>query len=318
MKKLLTWSLPLLVLILVLAGCNTTKVTPTSNNKQQEQSENTQQYPMKMKDARGEVIEFKEQPKRIVSLIPSNTEIVYALGEGKALVGVSDVDNYPKDVSRIEKIGGMEFNLEKIISLKPDLVLAHETIGESADVAMEQLKDLGIDVFYIPEAKNFNETYDTITQIGIMLNKADEAGKIVKSMQEKVKAVQAKVEGVKNKRSAFVETSDEPEIYTAGNETFIQEMFDMLHITNVSTKAGWYQMSSEAIIKENPDVILVMYDYVPDIVSKVKKRSGFDHVDAVINDRVIQIEADPISRTGPRLADGLEEIAEAVYPEAFK
>lgn len=319
MKKLLTWSMPLLILIFVLAGCNTMKETPKTNNEQQEETtKTTQQYPIKMKDSEGEMVEFTKQPKRIVSLIPSNTEIIYALGSGESVVGVSDVDTYPKEVADKEKIGGMEFNLEKIISLKPDLVLAHETIGENADVAMSQLEQLGITVFYVPEAKDFDETYDTITQIGLILNKPKEAEKVISKMQKKVTAVQAKVKTVVNKRSAFVETSDAPEIYTAGTDTFIQEMFDLLGITNVSTKSGWYQMNSEAIIKANPDVILVMYDYVPDIVNKVKNRSGFDNVDAVINNHVIQIDSDKISRTGPRLADGLEEVAEAVYPEVFK
>lgn len=212
----------------------------------------------------------------------------------------------------------MEFDLEKIISLKPDLVLAHETLGETADIGMKQLKDLGIQVFYVPEAKNFDETYDMITQISIILNEETAAKKIIKNMQTKVKAVQGKVADLKNERSAFVETTDEPEIYTAGKDTFIQEMFDMIHVKNVSKKSGWYQVSSEAIIESNPDVILVIYDYVPNIIEKVKARSGFENVDAVINDRVVQIDADPISRTGPRLADGLEELAEAVYPEAFQ
>lgn len=318
MKKLLTWSAPILVAILLLAGCGATEDTSKTTNEEQTATETVQQYPIKMKDATGETVEFAAQPEKIVSLIPSNTEILYALGAGDTVIGVSDVDNYPEEVTKKEKIGGMEFNLEKIISLKPDVVLAHDTIAESADAGMQQLRDLGITVFYVSEATNFDETYDTIIQVGLIVNKNDEAKKVVQEMKDKVADVQKKIATVETERSAFIETSDEPEIYTAGKNTFIQEMFDLLNIKNVATQENWYQISSEAIITDNPDVILVMYDYVPDIVEKVKNRTGFETVNAVKNDRVVQIDSDPISRTGPRLADGLEEIAKAVYPEAFE
>lgn len=82
-------------------------------------------FPVSIKDAAGKTVEIKEQPKRIVSLIPSNTEVAYALGLGDKIVGRSDFDNYPKEVEKVEKIGGLDFNVEKVISLKPDLVLAH-------------------------------------------------------------------------------------------------------------------------------------------------------------------------------------------------
>lgn len=318
MKKLLTWSAPLLVAILLLAGCGATDDTSKTTNEEQAATETVQQYPMKMKDSTGETIEFKEQPEKVVSLIPSNTEILYELGAGDTVIGVSDLDNYPEEVTKKERIGAMEFNLEKIISLNPDVVLAHDAIGGSTDAGMQQLRDLGITVFYIPEATNFNETYDTITQVGLIMNKNNEAKKVIQEMQDKVAAVQKKIGTVETERSAFIETSDEPEIYTAGKGTFIQEMFDLLSIKNIATKDNWYQISSEAIITDNPDVILVMYDYVPNIEEKVKKRTGFETVNAVINDRVVQIDSDQISRTGPRLADGLEEIAKAVYPEAFE
>ncbi|MEG0381046.1 MAG: ABC transporter substrate-binding protein, partial [Kurthia sp.] len=177
---------------------------------------------------------------------------------------------------------------------------------------------VGITVFVVPEAKNFQETYDTIMSIGLIVNQKEKAATIIKKMESEVKEIQKKVAKVADGRSAFIETSDEPEIYTAGKGSFIQEMFDLLDIKNVATKEDWYQISSEAIIKANPDVILVMYDYVPNIVEKVKKRQGFQTIPAVSNDRVVQIDSDKISRTGPRLAEGLEEIAKAVYPEAFQ
>lgn len=306
----------MMALVLVLTGCG----NPNANvvPKTEESVKPAGQYPLSIAGADGEFVEIKKVPKRIVSLIPSNTETLFALDAGDSVVGVSDNDDFPKEATEKEKVGGMEFNLEKIISLKPDLVLAHSTLGEKADAGIKQLRELKIPVFVVPEAKSFEETYDVINQISIIVNKKDEAAKIIADMKTKVEDVQSKVKALDEQRTAFVETSNAPEIFTAGEGTFIQEMFDLLNIKNSATKSGWYQISSEAIIKENPDVILVMYDYVPKIVEKVKKREGFSTINAVKNDRVVQIDEDKISRTGPRLAEGLEEVAKAVYPEAFK
>lgn len=317
MKKLVAWITPVLLIMLVLSGCNTSENKTTSNDSQQTTT-TEQAYPLKTKDANGKMIEIKQQPKRVVSLLPSNTEILYALGVEDKIVGVSDNDNYPKEVSEKEKIGGIEFNLEKIISLQPDLVLSHGSVSESVAAGLQQLKDVGITVVTIPEAENFEETYDVITQVGVIMNKSEQAENIVAEMKNQVAEIQEKVSKVEKQRSVYLEISDEPEIYTAGTGTFIQEIFDMLNIKNSATNKGWYQTSSEAIIKENPDVILVMYDYVPNIVEKVKKRTGFQTISAVKNNRVVQISEDEISRTGPRLAQGLENVAQAVYPEVFK
>lgn len=319
MKKLVAWSASIIVMMMVLAGCNTSNEASNSNTQEQQVATQDEQiYPLKFKDASGEMIEIKEQPEKVVSLIPSNTEILFALGSGDEIVGVTDNDDYPKETNDKEKIGGMEFNLEKIISLQPDLVLSHETVSESAAAGLQQLRDVGITVVTVPEAKNFEETYDEILAIGVLMNKSSEAEEIVKTMKEKVKVVTEKVAKVADNRKVSIEISDEPEIFTAGKDTFIQEMFNMLKINNIAKESGWYQISSEVIINENPDVILVMYDFVPGIVEKVKKRTGFQTVSAVQNDRVVQISEDEISRTGPRLADGLEQVAKAVYPEAFE
>lgn len=116
-----------------------------------------------------------------------------------------------------------------------------------------------------------------------------------------------------------METADEPDIFTAGKDTFMQEIFDLAKIKNVvDDQSGWFKIDTEEIVKRNPDTIIVMEDYVPNIVEKVKKRQGFDSITAVKNDAVVKVDQDLTARTGPRLADGLEEIAKAVYPEAFK
>lgn len=321
MKKIWQLVSVLMMAFVLLVGCSqgdTQQSSTDKTNTTSQTNDKTSTYPMTVKDALGNHIEFKEAPKRIVSLVPSNTEILFALGLEHEIVGVNDNDDYPKAATKKTKIGGMEFNVEKVLSLKPDAVFAHESNAKSVEAGLQQLKDAGIPVFVVKSATSFEETYSTIKQLGQITNKEQKADQIITSMKEKVKDVQAKVANVKQ-RTAFVETADEPDIFTAGKDTFMQEIFDLAKIKNVvDDQSGWFKIDTEEIVKRNPDTIIVMEDYVPNIVEKVKKRQGFDSITAVKNDAVVKVDQDLTARTGPRLADGLEEIAKAVYPEAFK
>ncbi|MGX9133101.1 ABC transporter substrate-binding protein [Rummeliibacillus sp. JY-2-4R] len=321
MKKIWQLGFMLVMAFILLVGCNQSSTQKSATDKTEKTTQSTEKtatYPMTVKDALGNDVVFKEAPKKIVSLIPSNTEILFALGLDDKIVGVSDNDDYPAAATKKEKVGGMEFNVEKVLSLKPDVVFAHESSAESVKTGLQQLRDAGINVFVVKNAANFEETYQTIEQIGQITDQTEKADKIVADMKAKVKEVQEKTAKVKQ-RTAFVETSDEPEIYTAGKDTFMEEFFKLANIKNVvDDQSGWFKIDSEEIVKRNPDTIIVMYNYVPNIIEKVKKRQGFDSITAVKNNAVVQVDANLTSRTGPRLAEGLEEVAKAVYPEAFK
>lgn len=318
MKKIWQFCLVFVLALGVLVGCGQTEDAKKKENSEPATEQQVAGYPLTETDALGNDVKFTEAPKSIITLVPSNTEILFALGLEKEITAVSDNDDYPKAATKKEKIGGMKFDAEKIISLNPDVVFAHETLLGTSEAGLQQLRDAGLKVFVVKNAGNFAETYKTIEQIGHITGKADEAKKITDDMKAKVKEVQAKVKDVKQK-SAFVETSDEPNIYTAGKDTFMQEMFDLANIKNVTAdQTGWFQIDPEEIVKRNPDTIIVKYNHVKNIVEKVKKRQGFDSPTAVKNDAVVQVDANLTSRTGPRLAEGLEVIAKAVYPEAFE
>src|SRR4051794_17253151 len=134
MKKIYTLLFALLLSVIVLAGCGASdkkETNPSDKEAKTEQTENTA-FPVTIKDATDQDVVIEAQPEKIVSLIPSNTEIAFALGLEDEVVGVSDNDNYPEQVMEKEKIGGMEFNVEKIISLQPDLILAQGSIADSS------------------------------------------------------------------------------------------------------------------------------------------------------------------------------------------
>jgi len=187
-----------------------------------------------------------------------------------------------------------------------------------SESAIAQLESAGVKVFVVKNAQDFNETYTTIEQLGRATGKLPEAEKIIADMKAKVEEVQAKVKDVEPK-NVFVEASDEPNIYTAGQGTFMNAMLEMIHAKNVAADGdNWYEIGAEQIITKNPDVIVVTYSYVPDILTKIPKRAGFDTINAVKNNAIVQVDESITSRQGPRLADGLEELAKAIYPEVFK
>ncbi|WP_298468146.1 ABC transporter substrate-binding protein [Psychrobacillus sp. FSL K6-4046] len=304
--------------LLILGGCNEQETLPTEKESSQEIGNSETAFPLTLTDAVGQEITLEEAPKSIVSMIPSNTEILFALGLNEEIIGVNDYESYPKEALDKEKIGGMEFNIEKIISLSPDIVFAHESIVSMAEAGLQQLRDAGVKVFVVQDAKDFNLTYTTIEQIGRATGKYEEAQAVIEDMKAKVDEIQEKVAKVETKKTVFVETSDVPEIYTPGNGTFMQEILTMVNAENImADQDGWFQVNPEEIVSRNPDVMLITYDYVEGIVEKVKQRDGFDTVTAIQNDEVVQVDEDATSRPGPRLVEGLEEVAKAIYPEAF-
>ncbi|MFJ7736120.1 ABC transporter substrate-binding protein [Lysinibacillus sp. NPDC097287] len=320
MKKYWKIGLSACLTIGLLTACNTKeeKIEQPSTEQQADAQVEEVTFPITMTDTIGNDITLEAPPERIVSLIPSNTEILFDLGLNDKIVGVNDFDDYPAEAAEKEKVGSMEFNIEKIIALTPDIVFAHESSMASLGGALDQLESAGVKVFVVADAKDFNETYTTIKQLGRATGKLPEAEKTIAEMKAKVAEIQAKLKDVEPK-TVFVETSDEPEIYTAGKDTFMQEILDMIHAENIAADTkGWFKIDAEQIISKNPDVIVVTYDYVPDILTKIPQRAGFETITAVKNNAIVQVDESMTSRQGPRLADGLEELAKAIYPEVFE
>ncbi len=321
MNKVLSLILILLLSIGLVAGCGDDK-TPVEENTSNEGSQESNQgeaYPVAIKDALDEEVIIEEQPERIVSLIPSNTEIAYELGLGEEIVGVSDFDNYPEDTADKEKIGGQEMNIEKILSLKPDLVLAHASSAHNSTEGFQQLKDAGIPVLVVNEAQNFDQVYESIEMIGKASGKQQEAGQIVSEMKEEIEAIKEKAQSISEKKSVFIEVSPAPEIYTPGKNTFMDEMLSIINAENAAGDLeGWAKIDQEAVVEKNPDVIITTYGYYTEnAAEQVLSRDGWKDVTAIKDKQVYDVHSDLVARSGPRLAEGVEELAKAVYPETF-
>ena len=330
MKKINSLLFAFLLALGVLAGCSDNADKPKDNSgteqnagieEKQAVEQEEASFPITIKDALDNEVVLDAKPERIVSLIPSNTEIAFALGLGNEVVGVNDYDNYPEEVNEKEKVGGMDFNVEKILSLKPDLVLAHASSAHNSAEGLQQLRDAGIAVVVVNDAKNFDEVYDSINMIGTASGQKEEAEKLASDMRTKLDEIKAKAEGIKpeDRKTVFVEVSPAPEIYAVGVDTFMNEMLIMLHADNILTEEGWPKIDPEAVIERNPDVIITTHGYyTEDPIADVLARNGWQDITAVKNQQVVDVHSDKVTRTGPRLVEGVEELAKAIYPEVFK
>lgn len=291
-------SLPILLLAGILASCGMSSTTEKA------------QTPSfhKVVDAEGNKIQLKQKPKKIVSLIPSNTEILFALGLGKEVKGVTAYDDYPKAAQKITKVVSTEVDTEKIIAMKPDLVLGHESSLNFQKDAYKQLEEAKILLFVVKDAQTLQSAEKTIEQIGQLTGTTDKAKAVVQRMEKQKASLQTKAAKQKKQPTVWIEISND--LYTAGDNTFMNEMLDLAGGKNIVTKKGYPKYNEEQVIKADPDVIITTY---PNAKQEIAKRKAWKNIRAVKDGRIYSLDADELSRPGPRLIDGAEEIYQAIY-----
>lgn len=271
-------------------------------------------YPYTVKDSRGKETIIEKEPNKIVSVAPNITELVYALGKGDELVGRTDYCDYPKEAKKVQSIGSLtDPNIEKIIELKPDIVIASTHFKE--DVA-KKLEDLGIKVVVLYNANDFNGVYDTITTLGYIINSQDKASNLVASMKKKIEAVKEKVKGKEAPKVYYVVGFGKDGDYTATGETFISEMLEIAGGTNIAKEASGWKYSVEKIIEKDPKYIIISKNF--GMKSQFVSTAGYKELSAVKNNNVIEIDDNLLNRQGPRLAEGIETLAKILHPDLFK
>ncbi|ATP38937.1 ABC transporter substrate-binding protein [Solibacillus sp. R5-41] len=318
MKKIQKLAALLLMSMLLLVGCSTGDSKPATNESEQNKAASGEesaaaQFPVTITDALGREITLEKKPERIISMVPSNTEILFGLGLDEEIVGVSDNDNFPEQTATKEKVGGIEFNIELMASLKPDIIFAHGSGMYNFEKGMEQLEAMGIPVFVVKNAVNFEETYETMKQMGQLTGRVAQAEEMVASMQKDIEEIKTKATGL-DEKSAFIVVGTNPDLYAVGTGTFINEMLNTLGIKNSVTQPDWPQYSAEQFVSDNPDVILVTYE---NDIDAILSNPAYAEMDAVKSGNVYLIDADTTSRQGPRIVDGIQSIAQTMYPEVF-
>lgn len=258
---------------------------------------------------------------KIVSLAASNTELLYEVGAGSQVIARDDFSDYPADAQALPSIGGSSgnYNLESIVALKPDLVLAAQ-INTAAQV--KSLEDLGLTVYYLNNPTDFNGLYQNIQTVGKLTGRTTEASALVTSLQGRVKAVTDKLATITTQPKVYYEldATDPTNPYTAGPGTYIDLLIKMAGGQNIGSDltTTYAQVSSEQVITANPDFILLGDTAYGVTVESVGQRSGWANISAVKNSQVVVFDDNTVSRPTARLVDALENIAKLIHPEAFK
>jgi iron complex transport system substrate-binding protein len=271
--------------------------------------------PIVVEDGVGNIITFESEPQRIVSLAPNHTEILYALGLGDRVVGVTEYCNYPPEAAEKPKVGDfVNIDLEQAVGLEPDLVLA--TTMHMAET-VPALQERGIAVFVI-DPQSVAAVLETIRKIGRITGREEAAEALAADMQTRIDAVQERVKDAPRPK-VFWELG--PELFTVGPGSFINDLIVMAGGENVAADADtpWPQLSVEAIVLKDPDVIVLADHNYGQTVEMIKERPGWEDIRAVKEGNIIEVANDDIvSRPGPRLVEGLEFLAKALHPDLFE
>jgi iron complex transport system substrate-binding protein len=272
-------------------------------------------------DGLGRTVTLDKTAQRIVSLAPSATETLYAVGAGAQMVGCDSFSDYPAEAKSLTDVGGSmgNYSYETIASLKPDLVVAAEI--NTAD-QVKSLEDLGLKVFYIANPKNFDELYQTIQTVGKLTGHDSEALALTDSLSSRVQAVKDTIAKATITPLVFYELdgTDAAKPWTSGPGTFMDQLITLAGGKNVgaSLQSSWAQISVEDLIVQNPDIILLGDGAYGITAAQVGSRPGWAGIKAVKDNQIFTFDDNLVSRVGPRLVEGLETLAKLIHPELYK
>lgn len=272
-------------------------------------------FPVTVEDSLGRKVEIKEEPQEIGSMVPSVTETVFAVGAGNRVVGVSTADDYPQEVESIEKIGDyQQVNAEKIASLETDLLfLSFDSTTE------EQAKDLekktGAKILVI-NPTTVDEAIQSVGTVGKAVGNTEKAQVVEERLQSELDQLQSKIEGLEEP-TLFYEIGYDP-LFTVGPGSFIDDAIKIAGGKNVAADAqqAYPQYSVEKLLQDDPEYYLAGASSMV-TVEDITSRPPYSSLQAVQQDKVFVINDDLVNRPGPRIVEGVREIAETIHPEAF-
>ncbi len=255
--------------------------------------------------------EIPENPEKIISVAPNITEILYEMGAGDKLIARTDYCDYPEQCLELESIGSLYTpDIEKMISLQPDVVLASTHFTEDTET---KLTSAGIPVQVLYEETSFEGVYDMIKTLGDLVNCEAEAERMVSDMKEKIQTVTDKVTGLEKPTVYYVVSFGEGGEYTATGETFIHEMITIAGGDNIAKDGTGWSYSLEALLEADPSIILIDEDSKDSFLAG----EAYQNLTAVKEGKVYGIDGNTLDRQGYRNAEAIETMAKIFYPEAF-
>ncbi len=307
MKKLL---ILFFVSIFTLSACNDTTTNENTNESDT----------ISITDREGNTVEIPTEIDTIVSTVPSNTEVLIALGLADKIVAVdtySPIDELNEDIITMDF---MSPDIEALLELSPDIIIASGHNKAIEDDPFLTLKEAGISVVYIPSSSSIEGVYDDILFIGEVTSEDSKAESIVDDMQDEIEQIQELASTIDEPKSVYFELGDyDGTLYSLGTDTFIHNILELIGATNVfEDQEAWLNVSAEDIIDRNPEVIITNNSSDNEAVDKIYNRAGFDSIDAVKDEQVFLVDSDATSRGSQNIIIGIKQIAEAVYPEIYE
>ena len=312
MKKAFRISLGLLCLILVmltLMACNSNTVTEAAKRE------------VPALDREGFPISVPEEINTIISIGPSNTEILVALGFLDAIIQADmfsfDVPGINADICTYDM---MAPDFEHIISLAPDIVFVTGfTRAEGEDGLYSQIEAAGISVINITYANSINDIKEDIRFIGAVMDAESKAQALISELDAEINRIKEISSSIVDKKLVYFELSPAPWMWSFGTGTFLNEMMEIAGAVNImAAYEGWTGLGDEVIFELNPDVILTSTNFIDDPIGEIKSRPGWENITAVQNDAVFYIDTNSSNRQTHNITRALREIAEAVYPDRFQ
>jgi iron complex transport system substrate-binding protein len=265
-------------------------------------------------DDYGRAVTIDGIPQRIVSVAPTPTEILFAVGAGGQVVGVDDYSDYPAAAANLSKVGSYTLNTEAIIALQPDLIVASDLVPRAQ---LEQLASQGIPYVLFAD-RTIEDVFKTIRLAGVITGHVSEADAVATALSDRVDAVKAKTLAP-NVTTPKVYVEYYP-MWTYGPGSFGDDLIAIAGGINVAHNASseYPEVTSEYVIAQNPEVIV----YTTGVMSTTTKdsiisRPGWENISAVETDHIYSIDDNLLSRYGPRVVDGLEQLAAIIHPELF-
>ena len=307
MKKSLATIISTLLFFLILVSCSAAPSTLTTGE-------------IKLQDGLAREVILEKPAARIVSLSPSVTEILFAVGAGSQVVGRDSFSNYPAEASAIQDVGGSmgSYSLETIASLEPDLVIAAEI---NTPEQVSALEGLGLKVYYLSNPTDLEGIYTMLQTVGTLSGHGDEATALATSLMERVDLVRKTIKKAQTNPLVFYELdgTDPAKPWTPGPGSFLDILINEAGGRNAAAalQSQWAQISIEELLVQDPDIILLgdsIYGMTPE---QVAARPGWDGLSAIKEGRIFPFNDDLVSRPGPRLVDGLEELTRLLHPELY-
>ena len=303
------------LLVFLLAACGSVSSPLASPSTAAVPTAGAAVFPVTLSDFQSRAVTVQARPLRIVSIGPSITEFLFALGAGPRVVGVDDFSDEPAAAKALEKVGGITVNFEKVVALRPDLVLS----VKFSDGTIEKLTSAGVLVLVV-DPQTAGDVARTATLIGRAVGAEGDA--LARDIQKKVDDVRAKTAAGTGKPRVYheIDASDPTKIFTVGPGSFINDLIEIAGGTNVAARAtsAYPQLSAEEILRADPEVIVLAaadYSAKPD---EVAARAGWSAITAVKNKRFGSIAPNLINRPGPRIGEAADAYARIVHPELYR